>query len=126
MHERFEEYPKLKELIRLKDGMIRDRATQPMYLRCDLKAFDLSSLGTKFDVVQIEPPLEEYQRRASGINFAWSPWDWEDVREGGKEGRKEGGRERGRKEGGREEGRKEKREGGGREGVRVFLSFCRS
>ena len=55
------------------------RATQPMYLKGDLKTFDLSSLGSKFDVMLIEPPLEEYQRRASGINFTWMPWEWEEV-----------------------------------------------
>lgn len=82
MHERFTEYPKLKELIRLKDGQIARRATQPMYLKCDLKSFDLSSLGSKFDVILIEPPLEEYQRRASGINFTWMPWEWEEVSDG--------------------------------------------
>ena len=53
-----------------------------MYLKCDLKTFDLSSLGSKFDVVLIEPPLEEYQRRASGINFTWMPWEWEEVSNG--------------------------------------------
>ena len=79
MDERFEEYPKLKELIRLKDEQIARRATKPMYLKCDLKAFDLSTIGTKFDTIFIDPPLEEYQQRASGINFTWTPWDWEEV-----------------------------------------------
>ena len=23
--------------------------------------------------------LEEYQRRVSGVNFSWSPWEWEEV-----------------------------------------------
>ena len=50
-----------------------------MYLKCDLKTFDLSSLGTKFDVILIDPPLEEYQRKASGITFNWTPFEWEDV-----------------------------------------------
>ena len=50
-----------------------------MYLKADLKTFDLNSLGTKFDVVMITPPLEEYQRRASGIVFPWKPWEWEDI-----------------------------------------------
>jgi len=36
MNERFEEYPKLKELIRLKDEQIARGATQPMYLKYDL------------------------------------------------------------------------------------------
>ena len=50
-----------------------------MYLKCDLRTFDLSSVGTKFDVIHVTPPLEEYQRRASGITFSWTPWDWEDI-----------------------------------------------
>ena len=58
---------------------IKERATPPMYLKTDLRTFDLSSLGTKFDVVLLTPPLEEYQRRASGIVFPWQPWEWEDI-----------------------------------------------
>ena len=54
-----------------------------MYLKCDLRTFDLNSLGSKFDVILVDPPLEEYQRRASGITFNWSPLDWEDVSVGG-------------------------------------------
>lgn len=50
-----------------------------MYLKCDLSTFDLNTLGTKFDVIHITPPLEEYQRQASGITFPWKPWDWEDL-----------------------------------------------
>ena len=41
---------------------------------------DLSSLGSKFDVILIDPPMEEYQRRASGIAFSWQPWDFEEVK----------------------------------------------
>ncbi|CAI8048523.1 N6-adenosine-methyltransferase non-catalytic subunit, partial [Geodia barretti] len=77
--ERFREYPKLRELMRLKDGQIKQGAAQPMYLQTDLKSFDLSGLGVKFDVMLVEPPLEEYQRRASGVNFSWSPWEWEEI-----------------------------------------------
>lgn len=51
-------YPKLRDLITLKDQLVADRATSPMYLKCDLKTFDLSSLGTKFDVILIDPPWE--------------------------------------------------------------------
>ena len=50
-----------------------------MYLKANPATFDLTSLGTKFDVVHITPPLEEYQRRASGLAFPWTPWDWEDI-----------------------------------------------
>ena len=66
-------------LFPLQDEQIVRGATQPMYLKCDLKTFDLSSLGTKFDVILVEPPLEEYQRKASGITFNWTPFEWEDV-----------------------------------------------
>lgn len=56
--DRFEEYPKLRELIRLKDELIKDTAPPPSYLQTDLKTFDLKTLGVKFDVILIEPPLE--------------------------------------------------------------------
>ncbi|CAF0890331.1 unnamed protein product [Adineta ricciae] len=67
---RFEEYPKLRELIRLKDDYIEKTSPPPMYLRCDLLAnnFTLASLDCEFDVILIEPPLEEY-KRTSGIHF---------------------------------------------------------
>ncbi|XP_073232777.1 N(6)-adenosine-methyltransferase non-catalytic subunit METTL14-like [Porites lutea] len=77
--DRFEEYPKLRELIRLKDEIIAERATPPMYLDCDLHLFDLDELECKFDVVYIDPPLEEYQRRASGTTFNWKPWTWDEI-----------------------------------------------
>lgn len=41
--------------------------------------FDLDELECKFDVVYIDPPLEEYQRRASGTIFSWKPWTWDEV-----------------------------------------------
>ncbi|UJR22710.1 hypothetical protein I4U23_025745 [Adineta vaga] len=67
---RFEEYPKLRELIRLKDDYIDKTNPPPMYLRCDLPAnnFMLASLECEFDVILIEPPLEEY-KRTNGIHF---------------------------------------------------------
>lgn len=77
--DRFEEYPKLKELIKLKDEIISERATPPMYLQCDLDTFDLVDLKYKFDVILIEPPLEEYQRRCPGLMFNWRPWQWDEI-----------------------------------------------
>ena len=59
----------------------------------DISSFDLTTLDTKFDVILIDPPLEEYQRRTTGINYPWTPWDFEEVREGGREGGREGERE---------------------------------
>ena len=77
LQDRFEEYPKLRELICLKDEYIHKTNTLPMYLRCDLLApnFTLSSLDCEFDVILIEPPLEEY-KRTNGIHFdRYVTWD---------------------------------------------------
>lgn len=52
--------------------MINSRATPPMYLKTDLKTCDLLvTLGSKFDVILIDPPWQEYSRRnpAGGIPF---------------------------------------------------------
>jgi hypothetical protein len=59
LSQRFDEYPKLKELTRMKNALVENRATPPTYLKADLKTLDLKSLGTKFDVILIDPPLEE-------------------------------------------------------------------
>lgn len=75
--DRFEEYPKLRELIRLKDELITETATPPMFLQADLKTFDLKTIGTKFDVILIEPPLEEYGRDASGSERVF--WNWDEI-----------------------------------------------
>lgn len=77
--DRFEEYPKLKELIKLKDQIIAERATPPMYLKCDLDTFDLTELNYSFDAIIIDPPLEEYQRRCPGLMFNWRPWHWDEI-----------------------------------------------
>jgi len=58
--DRFEEYPKLRELIKLKDDLIAETATPPMYLKTDLLSYNLKELNCKFDVILIEPPLEEF------------------------------------------------------------------
>lgn len=65
-------------MIRLKDELISETATPPMYLKTDdLKTFDLKSLDVKFDVILIEPPLEEYFRGTSSTpgNF----WNWDEI-----------------------------------------------
>ncbi|KAL9925594.1 N6-adenosine-methyltransferase non-catalytic subunit isoform X2 [Glossina fuscipes] len=81
--DRFEEYPKLRELIRLKDKLIQDTASAPMYLKADLKVLDLKALGTKFDVILIEPPLEEYSRAAPSVaTVGGAPrvfWNWDEI-----------------------------------------------
>ncbi len=69
--------------------MLRARATPPAYLRCDLRSFPLSpaTLGTKFDVILIDPPWDEYARRASAYGAGAAAggageasWAWEDIR----------------------------------------------
>ena len=79
MEERFEEYPKLRELIKLKDDQLAEIAFDPMYIHADLRTYDLMQIGCEFDVILIDPPLEEYQRRAPGIKFNVSPWDFQDL-----------------------------------------------
>lgn len=75
--DRFEEYPKLRELIRLKNQLVDETAHPPMYLKCDLETFDLKSLDQKFDVILIEPPLEEYARSYGVNNVKF--WDWDKI-----------------------------------------------
>jgi mRNA (2'-O-methyladenosine-N6-)-methyltransferase len=75
--ERFHEYPKLKELVTRKDEWIAERATPPTTKRADLRDFDLSTLGTKFDVILIDPPWDEYRRRkaaAGGLMEGARAW----------------------------------------------------
>uniref|UniRef100_A0AAY5KBG2 N(6)-adenosine-methyltransferase non-catalytic subunit METTL14 n=1 Tax=Esox lucius TaxID=8010 RepID=A0AAY5KBG2_ESOLU len=76
--DRFEEYPKLRELIRLKDELISTTNTPPMYLQADPEHFDLRDLKCKFDVILLEPPLEEYYRE-SGISHTERFWNWDDI-----------------------------------------------
>lgn len=76
LHDRFEEYPKLKELIKLKDELIARTATPPMYLKCDLRQpGQLRQLDCKFDVILIDPPLEEYQRTQGVTKTKFWSWD---------------------------------------------------
>jgi len=78
LHDRFEEYPKLKELIKLKDELIARTATPPMYLKCDLRQQgSLRQLDCKFDVILLDPPLEEYQRTQGVTKTKF--WSWEDI-----------------------------------------------
>jgi N6-adenosine-specific RNA methylase IME4 len=49
-----------------------------MYLNAELNNFELPSLNAKFDVILVEPPLEEYQRR--GLNGVEEDfWNWEEI-----------------------------------------------
>ena len=51
------------------------------YLQADPEHFDLRDLKCKFDVILLEPPLEEYYRE-SGISHTERFWNWDDVRLG--------------------------------------------
>uniref|UniRef100_A0A0A9XRN9 N(6)-adenosine-methyltransferase non-catalytic subunit METTL14 n=2 Tax=Lygus hesperus TaxID=30085 RepID=A0A0A9XRN9_LYGHE len=75
--DRFEEYPKLRELIKLKDDLIAQTANPPMFLKCDLESYNLKDLNFKYDVILIEPPLEEYQRTMGVTNVKL--WSWDQV-----------------------------------------------
>lgn len=77
--DRFEEYPKLKDFNFLKDELIRKTNTPPMYLRCDLENFDLTELGTKFEVILIQPPLEEYRKQAGMSSDMGKAFSWDDI-----------------------------------------------
>lgn len=78
---RFLKYPKLNELIRRKNEVLQKRATPAMWIQCDLKTYDLSTLG-KFDVILIDPPLPEYYRRAKNLGVdltPFTPWTFEEI-----------------------------------------------
>lgn len=80
---RYSEYPKIERLIRLKQEILAKRATPGMSLKCDLKEFDLQSLGTKFDVILIDPPWEEYRARVMGMfvpNEDLTAWTLEELK----------------------------------------------
>ncbi|XKL66913.1 hypothetical protein PGB90_010333 [Kerria lacca] len=77
LNDRFEEYPRLRELIKLKDEHVALTSTPPMYLKCDLRSYNLLDLNNKFDVILIEPPLEEYQRTIGATNLEF--WSWDQV-----------------------------------------------
>ncbi|KAG9144645.1 hypothetical protein Leryth_020932 [Lithospermum erythrorhizon] len=76
-----EDYPKLRELIQRKDEIVAKAATPPMYLKCDLREQVLSPelFGTKFDVILIDPPWEEYVHRAPGVTDHMEYWTFEEI-----------------------------------------------
>ena len=57
--------------------LVTSTAHPPMYLKCDLETFDLKSLKHQFDVILIEPPLEEYARTCGATNIKF--WDWDKI-----------------------------------------------
>jgi hypothetical protein len=76
-----EDYPKLRELIQRKDEIVVKSASPPMYYKCDLREHVLSPefFGTKFDVILVDPPWEEYAHRAPGITDHIEYWNAEDI-----------------------------------------------
>ncbi|KAA8533696.1 hypothetical protein F0562_031213 [Nyssa sinensis] len=75
-----EDYPKLRELIQKKDEIVAKSASPPMYYKCDLRDHVLSPefFGTKFDVILVDPPWEEYVHRAPGVNHM-EYWTFEEI-----------------------------------------------
>ncbi|KAL6980339.1 mRNA (2'-O-methyladenosine-N(6)-)-methyltransferase [Sarracenia purpurea var. burkii] len=76
-----EDYPKLRELIQKKDEIVAKSASPPMYFKCDLREHALSPefFGTKFDVVLVDPPWEEYVHRAPGVTDHMEYWTFEEI-----------------------------------------------
>ncbi|CAN6972686.1 hypothetical protein IGI04_035587 [Brassica rapa subsp. trilocularis] len=76
-----EDYPKLRELIQKKDEIVSNSASAPMYLKGDLHELELSPelFGTKFDVILVDPPWEEYVHRAPGVSDTMEYWSFEDI-----------------------------------------------
>ncbi|BAT94243.1 hypothetical protein LR48_Vigan02g208700 [Vigna angularis] len=76
-----EDYPKLRELIQKKDEIVAKSASAPMYYKSDLKEFELSHefFGTKFDVILVDPPWEEYVHRAPGVADHMEYWTFEEI-----------------------------------------------
>ncbi|KAG2537779.1 hypothetical protein PVAP13_9NG334900 [Panicum virgatum] len=76
-----EDYPKLRELIQRKDEIVANSASAPMYYKCDLKEHVLSPdfFGTKFDVILVDPPWEEYVHRAPGVTDHIEYWTAEEI-----------------------------------------------
>ena len=60
------------------DELIEETAAPPMYLKTDLLSFELRHLRSEFDVILVEPPLEEYQRTLGVTNERF--WNWDEVR----------------------------------------------
>lgn len=76
-----EDYPKLRELIQRKDEIVAKSASSPMYYKCDLREQVLSPefFGTKFDVILVDPPWEEYVHRAPGVTDHMEHWSFEEI-----------------------------------------------
>lgn len=81
--ERFREYPKLDELIKHKNDLIKKRNHPPIYLKEDIRTLNLNELG-KYEVILMDPPWKEYQKRAEGLPIfkddeRMEGWDLDDI-----------------------------------------------
>ncbi|KAL5723435.1 mRNA (2'-O-methyladenosine-N(6)-)-methyltransferase [Ranunculus cassubicifolius] len=76
-----EDYPKLRELIQRKDEIVANSSSPPMYYKADLREFNLNPefFGTKFDVILVDPPWEEYVHRAPGVADHMEYWTFEEI-----------------------------------------------
>ncbi|KAG8380522.1 hypothetical protein BUALT_Bualt06G0024400 [Buddleja alternifolia] len=76
-----EDYPRLRELIQRKDEIVVKSAFPPMYHKCDLREQVLTPefFGTKFDVILVDPPWEEYVHRAPGVTDHMDYWTLEEI-----------------------------------------------
>lgn len=81
--DRFEDHPQLKELVTRKEALVKTHQTPPYYLKADLRTLPLNveTFGTKFDVILVDPPWEEYQRRAPGLLAETEVWTWQQIRD---------------------------------------------
>ncbi|KAJ3014552.1 hypothetical protein HKX48_005086 [Thoreauomyces humboldtii] len=85
---RYAEHPKLAELARLKHEVVQAHAIPPMYKSVDLRTSTLGEIlgGIRFDVILIDPPLEEYGDWSSPDVTGLPPstmklpyWTWEEI-----------------------------------------------
>ncbi|CAL5363467.1 unnamed protein product [Camellia sinensis] len=76
-----EDYPKLRDLIQKKDEIVAKSSSPPMYFKCDLREHVLTPefFGTKFDVILVDPPWEEYVHRAPGVTDHMEYWAFEEI-----------------------------------------------
>ncbi|MFS7994334.1 putative mRNA (2'-O-methyladenosine-N(6)-)-methyltransferase [Helianthus anomalus] len=76
-----EDYPKLRELIQKKDEIVANLVSAPLYYKCDLheQVLPPEFFGTKFDVILVDPPWEEYVHRAPGVADHMEYWTFEEI-----------------------------------------------
>lgn len=78
---RFDGYPKLMQLMQRKRELITTREKQGQYIIADLHQYDLPQIGTRFDLIYIDPPWKEYyQRVGGGDRDDLKPWTLDDLK----------------------------------------------